>query len=61
MTKAQFGFAAGFAFVALWAVTGFLIALGAVVAGLLVVGVVGLLEGRWSADEMVGRLSGQRR
>jgi len=61
VTKTQFGFVVGFAFVALWAGAGFLAALAAVVVGLLGVGVVTLLEGRWSADEMISRISGQRR
>ncbi len=61
MTKTQFGFAVGFAVVAIWAAAGFLVMLGAVVAGLIGVGLVSLVEGRWSADEVVARFSSQRK
>jgi|GEM_PF-2586789 len=61
MTKTQFGFAVGFAVVAMWAAAGFLVMLGAVAAGLIGVGLVSLVEGRWSADEVIARFSSQRR
>ena len=61
MTKTQFGFAVGFAVVAMWAAAGFLVVLGAVAAGLIGVGLVSLVEGRWSADEVIARFSSQRR
>ena len=66
VTRTQYGFAVGFAIVVLWAATGFLVTLAAVVLGLIGAGIGGLLEGRfadgrWSADELLGRFSGQRR
>ena len=61
MTRAQFGFAVGFAIAAVWAMAGFLIMLAAVVSGLVGFGVVRALDGRVDMSTIVDRLSGGRR
>jgi len=52
MTRAQFGFAVAFAAAAVWAVAGFLIMVGVLVAGLAGWAVVGLIDGQWNTSDV---------
>jgi hypothetical protein len=61
MTRAQYGFAVGFSVALVWAVAGFLVMVGAVVAGLIGFGVVRVMEGRVDLTALVDRLSAGRR
>jgi hypothetical protein len=61
MTKTQFGFVVGFAIAVLWALTSFLVALAAVVAGVVGYGVVRVFEGNPEASAMLDRLLVRRR
>jgi hypothetical protein len=60
VNRQQFGFVAGFAIATLWWAAGFLVAIAAVVAGLLGWAVAALVEGRWNASELLSRVSGSR-
>lgn len=61
MSRTQFGFAVGFAVVVLWAAMGFLIMVGAVVAGLVGFGIARIFEGRVDVNGWIDRLSAGRR
>jgi hypothetical protein len=61
MSRQQFGFALGFAVAVVWAVAGFLIAVGALVAGLVGYGVARVLDGDVDVRGAVDRLSANRR
>jgi hypothetical protein len=61
MTRRQFGFAVGFAVAALWAAAGFLVMIGAVVAGLIGFGVAHILDGRVDLNALIDRVSAGRR
>jgi hypothetical protein len=60
MNRQQFGFVVGFAIAALWWAAGFLVAIAAVVAGLVGFAVVALVGDRWDTGELMSRLSGSR-
>lgn len=61
MTRAQFGFAVGFALALVWAVEGILIMIGVFAAGLAGWALVGLIDGRWSTGEVRSWLSSSRK
>lgn len=61
MTRAQYGFAVGFAVAVVWAVAGFLVVIAALVAGLLGFVVTRVVEGGPEAGELLDRLSARRR
>jgi hypothetical protein len=61
MTRAQFGFAVGFAIAVVWAVAGFLVVIAAVVAGLLGFALTRILEGNPEASELLDRVTARRR
>jgi uncharacterized membrane protein len=61
MTRTQFGFAIGFAIAVVWAVAGFWVMLGAVVAGVVGFGIARVLDGRVDLNRFVDRLSSGRR
>lgn len=60
MSKAQFGFAVGFAIAVVWVVTNFLVVIAATAAGLLGYAVVRVLEGNPEASAMLDRLLPRR-
>jgi hypothetical protein len=61
MTHTQFGFLVGFAVVALWAAAGFLVMLGAVVAGVIGFGVARVIDGTVDINGLLDRVSASRR
>lgn len=60
MTRAQFGFAAGFAAAVVWATLGFLVMLGVLVAAVAGWAVVGVIEGRWTRQDVRSWFSNER-
>jgi hypothetical protein len=61
MSRRQFGFLVGFLIAWLWAGASFLVALAAVVAGLIGYVVARILEGDLPLDELAVRFFGTRR
>jgi hypothetical protein len=61
MSKTQFGFATGFAVAVVWAALGFLVMIGAVVAGLVGYGIARVVSGDPAAGDLLERLSARSR
>jgi len=61
MTRGQFGFFIGFAAAVVWAVLGFLLMVGVLLAGAFGWALVGLIDGQWNTGEFRSWLSRARR
>jgi len=61
MTRAQFGFVAGFAAAVVWATLGFLVMLGVLVAAFAGWAVVGVVEGQLTREDVRSWFSHDRR
>jgi hypothetical protein len=60
MTRAQFGFAAGFAAAVVWATLGFLVMIGVLVAAFAGWAVVAAIEGNWTRNDVRSWFSHER-